>query len=61
MSDDYEKRKSEEEMYQRDMELFHMVENEEPEENNGGIGAVLIWLVGAGVVVYAIMNMMGKI
>lgn len=61
MSDDYEKRKSEEEMYQRDMDLFHMVENEEPEENNGGIGAVLIWLVAVGVVVYAIMNMMGKI
>ena len=61
MPDYYEKRKSEEETYQKDMELFHMNENEEPEENNGGIGAVLIWLVAAGVVVYAIMSMVGKI
>ena len=61
MPDYYEKRKSEEEMYQKDMELFRMIEDEEPTDNNGGIGAVLIWLVAIGVVVYAIMNMMGKI
>ena len=61
MPDYYEKRKSEEETYQKDMELFRMIEDEEPTDNNGGIGTVLIWLVAAGVVVYAIMSMVGKI
>lgn len=65
MNDDWydEQHKREEELYYNEIDLKHIMEDEEQtgSRGKGDAGSLIIWLIAIVIVAYAILNMIGKI